>query len=87
MDTNRPKLDVSGIATALLRGTASLEVALSAWKEQHGLRLTDVSELIDRPAGAVSAMLHNPARCPRVRLAVAKLIGYEERAAPGPRAE
>jgi len=79
METNRSTLDVSGIAMALLRGTASLEVALSAWKEHNGLRLTDVSELIDRPAGAVSAMLYNPARCPQVRLAVAALIGYEER--------
>ena len=71
--------DVSGIATALLRGTATLEVALAAWRQAHDLRLADVSELIGRPAGAVSAMLHNPARCPRVRLAVAALIRYEER--------
>lgn len=71
--------DVNGIATALLRGTATLEVALAAWRRTHGLRLADVSARIGRPAGAVSAMLHNPARCPQVRLAVAALIGYEER--------
>ncbi len=87
METNRPTPDINEIATAMIRGTASLEVALAAWREAHELRLTDVSAQIGRSPGAVSAMLHNPKRCPEVRLAVAKLIGYEEREGVVPRAE
>lgn len=79
MDTNQPTPDINDIATALLRGTAPLEVALAAWRQTHKKKLTEVSEHIDRSPGAVSAMLHNPRRCPKVRIAVAELIGYEER--------
>ncbi len=75
-----PGHDIVQIASRLLQGRESLEVALAAWREHHGLRLTDVSARIGRQPGAVSAMLHDPDRLPNVRRAVAELIGYEERA-------
>ena len=71
--------DIDRLALGLLDRTVSLEVALAAWRRERNLKLTDVSQLIKRGAGAVSAMLHDPQRCPGVRLEVAALIGYEER--------
>lgn len=82
MDTNRPLTDIATIATNLLRGTAPLAVALATWQKYHKLRLEDVSAHLGekgRSPGAVSAMLHNPARCPGTRREVEELIGYKER--------
>ncbi len=77
--------DVSEIIRRLIEGTEPLETALALWRECHGLRLTDVSERIGRRPSAVSSMLHDPDRVPRVRRDVARLIGYQERpAAPEP---
>lgn len=75
-----PDPDVAGIVKAMIKGEERLEVALAAWRERHGLRLTDVSRMIGYQPSAVSAMLHDPARLPGVRDAVAQLIGYRERA-------
>lgn len=70
---------VSDVLTELITGKAPLKVALDLWKSRHGLRYGDVSGLIGRQPGAVSAWIHRPAVLPRIGSDVAKLIGYSER--------
>lgn len=92
MDTSKPApaialAPIDEVVAALIQGSLPLETALAAWRSHHGLKMTEVSELIGYRPGAISSMIHAPSRYSGVRRAVARLIGYDRRGREGAASE
>ena len=71
--------DVPELVRRLTTGEAPVRVALAAWRTFHGLRLSDVSQMIGYDPNSVSAWLHAPDRLPGVERGLRGLMNYPAR--------